>query len=160
MKRLLLILVSCILLNIANATNSDSPPILDMQKFRTGDICEASRYFQSPIILVSEFKTECEQCHGAEWKTVTIHYCRVVSSNCSDLPVNSIVVYRISYEKTPQLVPPNGQLLYIISPNPRQISSLNGVIELYDYCVPLPLHATQQQIDSARRRTNARLHNQ
>lgn len=160
MKGLFSILACCLLsLHVAESSESVNPPSPDMVKFRAGDISEVCSFFQAPTILVSEFKTERERTGGAELITITIHSCRVVASNISDLPVNSIVMYRIIHEKAPEIVPPNGQLLYIISPSARQVSTLNGAIELYEYCIPLPLRATPQQIDTARRRVNARLHN-
>lgn len=132
---------------------------LNMGKFRNGDINEVSAFFQSPAILVCEYKIECERCRGAEWKPVTIHYCRVVSSNIPEFPVNSVVVYRVLHERDAYFSTASGQLFYIFTPSVRQVSTLNGDIELYEYCCPLPIYASYKQIDSVKRRLKARQHN-
>lgn len=143
------------------ASTSDSlPSAAAYKECRAGNPAALRAYVGAPVILVSEYATELVPCEGAagfHGLMVVVHHCRVVASDNPAFPLGKAVIYKEIPEPSPSaLPPPKGRLLWLISPSALHTRNLTGEIELCESVIPLPLEATPEAYERARRAYKAR----
>lgn len=142
------------------STSDFLPSAAAYKECRAGNLAALRAYVGAPAILASEYATElvpCEGTAGFHGLMVAVHHCRVVASDDPSFPLGKAVIYKEIPEPRPSaLPPPKGRLLWLIAPSALLTRSLTGEIELCESVIPLPLEATPEVYDRARRACKAR----